>query len=138
MGAAVATLASRVPTFLRFLACGGIAAAVNWSSRFVWSLALPFGAAVIAAYATGMLVAFCLFRAFVFTASERPVHDQARDFVIVNLIGMAATFALSQVLVYWLLPALGLRLHVEAIGHGIAILAPVATSWIGHRMLTFR
>ena len=40
---------------LRYLACGGFAAAVNWGSRFGWSLLLPFRLAVIAAYATGMV-----------------------------------------------------------------------------------
>ena len=27
---------------------------------------------------------------------------------------------------------------IEGIGHGIAIFAPVVTSWFGHRFLTFR
>ena len=127
-----------LPQFLRFLICGGIAAAVNWSSRFLWSLALPFGAAVLAAYATGMVVAFVLFRAFVFSESKVEFGSQVQRFVIVNLFGMAATWALANLLVLWLLPALGLAHGVEAIGHAIAIATPVATSWVGHRRLTFR
>lgn len=128
----------QLPQFIRFLACGGIAAAVNWLSRFGWSLVLPFSAAVLTAYATGMVVAFLLFRRFVFDAGEGALAPQARRFVLVNLLGMAATWALANLLVLWWLPAIGWRWHVEAIGHAIAIVAPVVTSWFGHRLLTFR
>jgi energy-coupling factor transport system substrate-specific component len=136
--ASVASPIARVPRFARFLLCGGIAAAGNWSSRFLWSLVLPFGAAVIAAYATGMVIAFTLFRAFVFEAGENGLAVQARNFVLVNLIGMAATWALAQLLVLQLFPAIGMTFHPHAIGHGIAIVAPALTSWFGHRLLTFR
>ncbi len=138
MIAAGFTAFRRLPRFLRFLACGGLAAALNWSSRFGWSLLLPFSAAVIAAYLTGMLAAFLLFRAYVFEDSDRSLGPQVRGFVLVNLLGMAATWALANLLVYWLLPAAGLRWHVEAIGHGLAIVAPAVTSWFGHRFLSFR
>lgn len=128
----------RLPQFGRFLLCGGLAAAVNWSSRFAWSLALPFGAAVLAAYTTGMAVAFCLFRAFVFAGSGSQIGRQVHRFILVNLFGMAATWALANLFVLWLLPAIGVNSNVKGIGHALAIAAPVATSWFGHRLLTFR
>jgi putative flippase GtrA len=131
-------LFDRVPRFVRFLACGGIAAAVNWASRFGWSTIMPFSLAVLAAYVTGMVVAFVLFREFVFERASTGTSEQVRNFVIVNVVGMAATWALANLLVYWALPAAGMTRHVEAIGHGIAIFAPVVTSWFGHRFLTFR
>lgn len=134
----IASAFAQLPQFARFLACGGFAAAVNWLSRFSWSLFLPFGAAVIAAYATGMAVAFILFRKFVFEATDGRWSAQVHKFVIVNLFGMAATWALAMLLVTWWLPAIGMTMHVEAIGHGAAVVAPVATSWFGHRLLTFR
>lgn len=124
--------------FLRFLLFGGFAAGVNWSSRFAWSVLLPFGWAVLAAYATGMVVAFFMFRTFVFEPGVDSLAVQARNFVIVNLVGMAATWALAQVLVRHLFPAISMTFHPEAIGHGIAVLAPAITSWFGHRFLTFR
>jgi putative flippase GtrA len=127
-----------LPQFVRFLACGGVAAGVNWSSRFLWSLALPFGMAVLAAYSTGMVVAFWLFRSFVFDGSELEIASQGQRFVMVNLVGMAMTWALANLFVLWLLPAIGMTSHVEATGHALAIVAPVATSWFGHRLLTFR
>jgi putative flippase GtrA len=131
-------LFDRVPRFVRFLACGGFAAAVNWASRFAWNTIMPFSLAVLAAYATGMVVAFVLFREFVFDRGSTGTSEQVRNFVMVNIVGMAATWGLANLLVYWALPAAGMTNHLEAIGHGIAIFAPVATSWFGHRFLTFR
>lgn len=123
---------------LKFLLLGGCAAGVNWLSRFAWDLALPFWAAVIAAYVTGMVVAFVLFRTFVFPGAATPMRTQVRNFVLVNLMGITLTWLLSLFFVEWLFPAVGFGFYPEAIGHGLAIAAPTATSWFGHRYLTFR
>lgn len=138
MTARLTGIVNRTPAFVRFLACGAIAAAVNWLSRFLWSTFLPFGAAVLAAYATGMVVAFILFRQFVFVQHTGETANQVLNFVIVNLVGMVATWAIALLMVHKVLPAIGLTDHVEAIGHGVAIFTPVFTSWFGHRFLTFR
>jgi putative flippase GtrA len=124
-------------TVIRYLALGGLAAAVNWGSRFAWNLVMPFSAAVAVAYLTGMVVAFLLFRAFVFPGSLTPLHQQVRNFVLVNLLGIAQTWIISIVLVDKVFPALNFKLYPEAIGHGFAIAAPVLTSWFGHRRFTF-
>ena len=129
---------AELPQFGRFLVCGGLAAGVNWTSRFGWSVLFPFGLAVIAAYCTGMLVAFLLFRLFVFQGSEHELGAQVQRFVAVNLVGMAATWALANLFTLWLLPAVGVASHVEPLAHALAIAAPVATSWCGHRLRTFR
>ena len=123
--------------FASFLALGGLAAGVNWLSRFGWSTVMPFEAAVLCAYATGMVVAFTLFRTFVFPASNLPISVQIRGFVLVNLIGIAVAFVVANVLVGLIFPAIGFRWHAEAIGHGLGIAAPILTSWIGHQRLTF-
>lgn len=124
-------------TVARYLAVGGLAAVVNWSSRFAWSRIMPFSAAVVVAYMTGMLVAFLLFRAFVFPGSVTPLRKQVRNFVLVNLLGIAQTWIIAMLLVDKLFPSIGFRLYPEAVGHGLAIAAPVITSWFGHRHFTF-
>jgi putative flippase GtrA len=123
---------------LRYLLFGGMAAAINWGSRFAWSLVLPFRFAVLAAYATGMVFAFVTFRRFVFDASGTGVGNQARNFIIVNLLGVAQTWILAVVMVDKVLPAVGWTFQPEASGHAVAIAAPVVTSWFGHRHFTFR
>jgi putative flippase GtrA len=122
---------------LRYLALGGLAAAVNFGSRFAWSRIMPFEAAVVAAYMTGMVVAFVLFRTFVFPGSPTPLHRQVRNFILVNLVGIAQTWVIALLLVDKLFPAIGFKLYPEAVGHALAIAAPVATSWFGHRWFTF-
>lgn len=123
--------------FARFLGVGGLAAATNFGSRFAWSQILPFEAAVLAAYATGMVLAFTLFRFLVFPGSSLPLGVQVRNFVVVNFIGASLTFITAFALVRGLFPLIGFTSHAEAIGHGVAIVVPVATSWIGHRRFTF-
>lgn len=123
--------------FLRFLALGGLAAAVNFGSRFAWSLIAPFEAAVLLAYATGMVTAFLLFRAFVFPTSPVPLGQQLRNFVLVNLLGIALTWTTAMLLDHLVFPAIGFRFHAEAVAHAMAIAVPVFTSWVGHRRFTF-
>lgn len=123
--------APRGPEFLRFarfLALGGFAAGVNWASRFAWEPLLGFSAAIVAAYATGMVVAFLLFRAFVFRASPTPIGRQVRFFVLVNLAGVAQVWLVANLLAAVIHPALA---------HAVAIVVPTLTSWFGHRALTF-
>ena len=121
----------------RFLFLGGCAAGVNWLSRFAWSAFLPFGAAVALAYVTGMVVAFVLFRSFVFPKVQTRMRTQIRNFVLVNMVGFSLTWGLSVLLVSYLFPAIGFRFFPEAIGHGVAIAAPTITSWYGHKHFTF-
>lgn len=121
----------------RFLFLGGCAAGVNWLSRFAWGLFLPFSAAVPLAYVTGMVVAFVLFRNFVFPKVQTRMRTQIRNFVLVNMIGFSLTWGLSVLLVTYLFPTIGFHLFPEAIGHAIAIAAPTVTSWYGHKHFTF-
>ena len=99
---------SELPRILRYLAAGGFAAAVNWGSRFAWNLVMPFTAAVAAAYLTGMVVAFVLFRLLVFPGSPTPLGMQIRNFALVNAVGLVLTWTLAVALGDHVLPALGL------------------------------
>ncbi len=131
----VARSFSELPQFARFLICGGVAAGVNWSSRFAWSDGLPFGLAVIAAYCTGMVVAFVLFRTFVFEGNSTQLSSQVHRFVVVNLIGMAATDT-SPTCLLWLC-TLGMTTRIEQSAPLSPLPLPTATSWdFGHRLLT--
>lgn len=121
-----------------FIGLGGIAAAINWLSRFLFSEFMPFGLAVIAAYLAGMVVAFTLFRAFVFPFGGKPIGTQAFWFVVVNLLGIVQVWLVSISLVDFVFPWLGFAWHAEAIGHAIAIATPTVTSYFGHKHLTYR
>lgn len=126
------------PEFLRFLVAGGIAAAANLGSRFVFSLFFSYGLAVFFAYLVGMTVAFCLMRGHVFDAKSGPLAPQIAKFVGVNVLAVLQTLGISLALARWLLPAFGMVNHVEALAHLAGVLVPVVVSYFGHKFLTFR
>ena len=126
------------PQFIRFLLAGGIAAAANFGSRFVFSQWLPYGVAIVLAYLVGMTVAFVLMRRHVFTDSRSALGPQIVKFAGVNLLAVLQTLLISLALARWLLPTLGVLEHGEAIAHLVGVVVPVFTSYFGHRLLTFK
>jgi putative flippase GtrA len=123
--------------FIVFLGIGGLAAAVNFFSRLVYSRWLDFSEAVIVAYVTGMVVAYILMRLLVFTKSDQPISKSIVFFVLVNGFGILQTFAVSMIL-YYLLPLLGVTRWVPEIAHGVGIAVPAFSSYIGHKRFSFK
>jgi putative flippase GtrA len=124
--------------FVLFLLTGGTAAAVNFLSRVAYSVWLSFSTAVILAYLTGMVTAFVLARLFVFKQSAHSVQRSAFFFVLVNLVAVLQTWAISMGLAYYGLPALGVTQWVTEIAHAIGVVVPVFTSYLGHKHWSFR
>ncbi len=136
MSGVASTFASR--QFLVFLLTGGFAAAVNFGSRILYNRAMPFSSAVICAYITGMITAFVLAKLFVFRDSEQATHRAAGWFILVNVVAVAQTWAISMLLVKWVLPALGITMFAREIAHGVGVVVPVFTSYLGHKHFSFR
>jgi putative flippase GtrA len=124
--------------FLYFILSGGVAAGLNFGSRFLFSWVLPFEIAVVAAFFVGLLSGFLLMRFFVFNGAGKPVIPQIRKYVLVNLFALLQTFLISLVLARWVFPSIGIHSHAEALGHLIGVLLPVLTSYFGHKYFTFR
>ena len=124
--------------FLLFLVAGGLAALANFLSRIALSLWMPYAAAIVVAYAIGMLTAFLLNRAFVFRGASSPVATQAGWFVAVNLLAVVQTLLISLALARWLFPMMGMSFHPETIAHAFGVAVPVFTSYLGHKHLSFR
>ena len=124
--------------FLVFLLTGGTAAAVNFVSRIVYSNWLGFSSAVILAYMTGMVTAFVLAKLFVFRESQQSVHRSAMFFVLVNLVAILQTWAISVGLAFYVLPSMGVTLYAREIAHAVGVAVPVFTSYIGHKRWSFR
>ncbi len=123
--------------FLKFLVAGGTAALANFASRICLSHWMPYVPAIVVAYLVGMLTAFALNRAFVFRSAASPLHHQAWWFTVVNLAAVAQTAVISVLLARYVLPPLGIG-QAETIAHAVGVAVPVATSYIGHKHLTFR
>ena len=123
--------------FRRFLMVGGVAAAANWGSRFLFERFMSLGWAVVVAYGLGMIIAFSLNRLFVFEASGRKIHHEAARFVIVNMVSLTIVTIVTLGLAHWAFPLIGFTWHADAVAHGIGIATPAVTSYLGHRHFTF-
>jgi putative flippase GtrA len=124
--------------FIVFLVTGGTAAAVNFGARIVYNLWMPFSAAVVLAYLTGMVTAYVLAKAFVFKTSTQSAGRSVLFFVLVNVVAVAQTWAISMGLAYYALPALGVTRFVKEIAHAVGVVVPVFTSYLGHKRWSFR
>jgi putative flippase GtrA len=120
-----------------FVLTGGVAATINFGSRIIYNQWLGFSASVLLAYITGMITAFTLAKLFVFTKSKQSLRRSILFFIIVNLFAALQTWLVSMGLSYYLIPALGITYLTREISHGIGILIPVFTSYIGHKRWSF-
>lgn len=124
--------------FVAFLITGGTAAAINFGSRIVYNQWVTFSTAVILAYLTGMVTAFVLAKVFIFKQSQQNILHSVLFFCIVNVFAVTQTWVISMVLVYYLLPYLGITAYVQELAHAVGIVVPVFTSYIGHKHWSFR
>lgn len=124
--------------FIKFLVTGAVAAIANFGSRIVLSYWLPYVPSIIIAFCIGLISAFVLNRAFVFANASNTLRNQAWWFTIVNLAALVQTLVISVALSKYALPALGISVHAETIAHGIGVLVPVVTSYLGHKQFSFK
>lgn len=128
----------RSQQFLMFLLVGGFAASVNFGSRIIYNYWISFSTSVVMAYITGMITAFVLSRLFVFTESTQAVRHSIMYFVLVNLVAILQTLAISLFLAYYALPALGVTHFIKEISHAAGVIIPVFTSYLGHKHWSFK
>ena len=122
--------------FAVFLLVGGFAALVNFTSRIGFSLFLPYPVAIVVAYLVGMITAYVLNRWIVFASTAAAWGEPAR-FVLVNVLAVLQTFAISLLLNYIVLPWLDVAAYREEIAHAVGVCVPVFTSYLGHKYWTF-
>ncbi|WP_250490206.1 GtrA family protein [Caballeronia sp. INML2] len=124
--------------FLVFLLTGGFAAAVNWGSRIVYNLWMPYSPAIVVAYITGMITAFVLAKLFVFKSSTQSTGRSVFFFTLVNFVAVLQTWTVSVGIAYYLFPRIGMNWHDRDIAHLVGVAVPVFTSYIGHKRWTFK
>jgi len=124
--------------FVAFLLTGGTAALINFCTRIVYNNWMGFSAAVVLAYITGMVTAYVLARIFVFKASTQTLQRSMLLFALVNLLAIIQTWAVSLMMAYAVLPALGVTRFTLEIAHAVGIVVPVFTSFWGHKYWSFR
>jgi len=139
-------------TFLFFLFCGGLAAAVEIGGRWLLNLWLSYTMAIVVARLAGMLVAFLLFKFLVFkTAGSGRAQREGGWFILVNLLAMLQVWLISVGLADYIFPWLGMppqtRFHLLAwmviitrqdIAHFIGVSTTAFSSFLGHKFFTFK
>ena len=139
-------------TFFFFLFCGGIAAAVEIGGRWLVNFWLSYDISIVIARLSGMLVAFLLFKFMVFkTAGSGRAQREGGWFVLVNLLAMLQVWLISIGLADYVVPWLGMdhqfRFRVSTrvltimprdIAHFIAVSTTALSSFIGHKLFTFK
>jgi len=124
--------------FVHFLLAGGLSALVNFGSRFVYNDFMSFGNAVIFAYLTGMVMAFILFKFFVFDSSKNPIKKEIFYFILVNMVAIVQTYFISITLVENVFPHFDFVFYPQVMAHITGIVVPVFTSFFGHKFLSFK
>ncbi|QLH42749.1 MAG: GtrA family protein [Coxiellaceae bacterium] len=125
--------------FIRFALVGGFAALVNFLSRIALSYILSYVTAIVIAYILGMCTAFLLCRLFVFEPQQHSNVTQASYFILVNVLAVLQTIAISLLLADWLLVGVIIDTSLrEAVAHFFGVCFPIFSSFIGHKYLTFR
>ena len=125
-------------TFVKFLAVGGIAAAVNVASRVLFSLVMSFDLAVVCAFLCGLTTGFALNRRYVFQAAGAgTIAEQGARFALVNLLALVQVWGISVGLARFVFPWLDFSWHAETIAHAIGVVSPVVTSYFAHKHFSF-
>ncbi len=124
--------------FVRFLGAGAAAAVANFGSRFLFSMWLSYEWAIVCAFGVGLFAGFILMRHYVFDAKGRPIGRQIATYLAVNALALVQTLIVSLVLARWVLPAIDAREHAEAVAHAFGVAVPIVSSYILHRVATFR
>lgn len=124
--------------FVAFLLTGGTAAVVNFCTRMLYNNWTGFSTSVVLAYLTGMVTAYILARFFVFKSSTQTLQRSMLLFALVNVLAIVQTWAVSLMMAYAVLPALGVTRYTLEIAHAIGIVVPVFTSFLGHKYWSFR
>lgn len=124
--------------FLGFVSVSGIAAVINFFSRIAFNLWVPYVPAIVLAFGVGLVTAFAMNRKYVFRQASRHLRYQAFWFATVNLLALAQTLAVSLLLVEVVFPHIGFAWHAETLAHAVGVTAPVFTSYLGHKHLSFR
>ena len=126
---------------LKYGATSGIAALVNFLSRFGFSGFFDFGTSVVLAYCTGMVVNFVLSKYFAFDSGQSGrLPRELLKFFLVALVGLFVTYIISMLALRFGGPVLG-DMGPEtrqAAAHLAGMAAGFAANFVGHKLFSFR
>lgn len=124
--------------FLQFLFVGGIAAGTNFISRIGFSDFFSYRISIVLAYIVGMIVAFTLFKLYVFEKSNLHYSQEIKNFTIVNVFGIIQVWGISVGLAEYLFPYISFSFYPDEVAHFIGLGVPAISSYFGHKYFSFK
>tara|TARA_B100001123_G_scaffold372035_1_gene435679 strand:+ start:32251 stop:32724 length:474 start_codon:yes stop_codon:yes gene_type:complete len=124
--------------FIKFVFAGGLGAFSNWSTRlFIRNLVgLDFLESTLIAYVVGLIVAFFLYRKYVFPYSYLTFKTQSIRFLIINLSFLPVmVFLLSFFTGIFL--SLGLTSFSEPLAHAFSLGLPALVTFFLYKFIAF-
>lgn len=123
--------------FIRFIFAGGAAAIINFASRIIYNQWVNYSLSIILSYITGMITAYLLMSSFVFLKGNRSRRFSVFSFILINILAVLQTWAITMLFLHYLFPSMGINYHIHEISHAIGIMAPLIVSFFGHKYITF-
>lgn len=124
--------------FVRYLLTGGVAAAMNFLSRIILNFWFNFSISIGIAYLIGMVTAYILKRKYVFIGTNRPIIISIVFFILINIISVVQIWAVSMIIILYILPYFEIVNMSYEIAHAFGILSTVFTTYFGHKYLSFK
>lgn len=110
----------------------------NLLARAVFSQLMPFELSLIPAHFVGMLVAFALTRAFVFSGSQTPIATGLGRFAIVNVGSLLITTIVASFSLRILFPLISFTFFPATAAHVAGLAAASVFAYFGHLHYSFR
>ncbi len=117
----------------------GVAASVNFTSRFIYDLFLDFRYSVVFAYSSGMLVSFVLSKRYIFSVRESGrTHTEFIKFTLTATVGLIVTCFVSVGMLGFIHSRTHLHEGEKVISHICGIGAGFIANYFGHKFFSFR
>lgn len=124
--------------FLQFLFVGGIAAGINFISRIGFNEFFSYRVSIVLAYIVGMIIAFTLFKLYVFEKSNLHYSQEIKNFTLVNIFGIIQVWLISVGLAEYFFPYISFKFYPDEVAHFIGLGVPAISSYFGHKYFSFK
>ena len=124
--------------FKKFIFCGAIAAFINWIFRLLFNdfLELNLFYSVLFAHIIGMVIAFFLFKLFVFESKKDTILS-IFPFIIVNLFSLLFIYLTTLFLIKIFLLFSSEIILIKGLAYGFAICLTALSSYYLHKKFTY-
>tara|TARA_B100001029_G_scaffold48172_1_gene38230 strand:- start:8862 stop:9284 length:423 start_codon:yes stop_codon:yes gene_type:complete len=122
--------------FIYFILAGASAASINFFSRLLLRNYLDLVISAILAYSIALIIAFFLYRKWVFPFSSTPFKTQSTRFLVIQISCMPIVIFIFSMLAS-LFYNLGMSTFSEPLAHAISIGMPALITFLLYKLFVF-